>query len=119
MRLCCNAMRVAKREEYFIFDDVGEVYVLVPIFDYDVEKGPRLRHCPFCGDLLRTREQNKIHHQLQNAVKLVDKYFEDRDKSLAWFRAGNPQFGGLSALEMITRGRGDKVLKFIKESLHA
>lgn len=40
------------------------------------------------------------------------------DKAKVWFQTQNPNFGGCSPADMVSKGRGHKVLKFIAASRH-
>lgn len=51
------------------------------------------------------------------AINLVGSYFKDLDKTMLWFQAPNPVFGGISPREMIRVGRFKKVLRFIQTAL--
>lgn len=51
------------------------------------------------------------------AINLVGGYFNDLDKTMLWFQAPNPIFGGISPREMIRVGRFKKVLRFIQTAL--
>ena len=55
---------------------------------------------------------------VQECYDLVNDYFKgSRTKTFIWFKAVNPSLGGLSPLEMIHKGRVEKLHKFIGESL--
>ena len=51
------------------------------------------------------------------AINLVAGFFQDRDKTLLWFRTENPMLGGLSPRDMIRVGRFKKLLRFIQTAL--
>lgn len=51
-------------------------------------------------------------------IKLVDTFFKnDSNKTAAWMKAKNPLLGESSPIMLILRGRGHKVLAFIKSQL--
>ena len=56
-----------------------------------------------------------IHWQV---MKVVQQFFEgDLHKTLLWMRLDNPMLGNVSPNTMIALGRGEKLLKFIEESI--
>lgn len=51
-------------------------------------------------------------------VELVSGFFEGNSAKVAlWFSSPNPLLGGLAPNTMIAMGRGEKLLRFIKQQL--
>lgn len=48
------------------------------------------------------------------SVVLVNGVFKDIRKTSMWFHANNPLLGGISPMQMIMRGRSEKLLKFVR-----
>jgi len=44
----------------------------------------------------------------------VQDFFQDKEKSLAWFCTDNPNLGGCAPFTMMLKGREKKLLKVIK-----
>lgn len=51
------------------------------------------------------------------AIDLVDRYFNDFNRTMIWFHTANPMLGNQIPGDMIRVGRYKKLLKFIKTSL--
>jgi len=70
-------------------------------------------------DKLKTPERAKImiqfDQQFVEAKKLVEAQTGwKREKVLWWFKTRNPLLGNISPAFMIARGRGEKLIQFIK-----
>lgn len=51
-------------------------------------------------------------------IECLRDYFNcDDDKVSAWLKTKNPNFGDVSPMDLINKGRGHKVLEFVKASL--
>ncbi len=48
---------------------------------------------------------------------LINTFFEDTGTTERWMKAKNPLLGGLSPRDMLEAGRGEKLLKFVKQQL--
>lgn len=56
--------------------------------------------------------------KVQECYDLIKVYFKDEPKkAIEWFHVINPALGGIRPIEMIHRGRSDKLLMFIKSRL--
>ena len=55
--------------------------------------------------------------QASEARALVCGFFGSTSTTDLWMRSENPLLGGLRPVEMIRLGRGDRLIKFIKNSL--
>ncbi len=54
----------------------------------------------------------------QSYFEKIRDYFEgDTQKTWTWFATPNPSLGGVSPMDMIKRGRVDKLKKFIDNAL--
>lgn len=51
------------------------------------------------------------------ALNLVADHFQDKDKTVLWFRTPNPMLGDVSPRDMIRMGRFKKLLRFIQTAL--
>ena len=47
---------------------------------------------------------------------LMDFFGPDEEKIKLWLDTPNPQFGGISPMEMMLRGRGEKLLTFVLDA---
>lgn len=54
---------------------------------------------------------------LSNVSALANTYFKDEKKTSQWMNTENPLLGGQEPVEMIFKGRTEKLLKFIKNQL--
>lgn len=50
-------------------------------------------------------------------MKLLKFFDHDYDKAIAWLQTKNPGLGGISPLEMIGRGRLEKLINFVESPL--
>jgi len=54
----------------------------------------------------------------QKVYDLILEHFNgDKDKTLRWYMSANPSLGGISPYEMIKKGGGAKLMKWIKSAL--
>ena len=54
----------------------------------------------------------------QKVYDVILEYFNgDKSKALAWYMAVNPALGGISPYEMIKKGRGAKLMKYLRSAL--
>ncbi len=51
------------------------------------------------------------------AIALVHTFFNDRTKTILWFKVSNPMLGNVAPRDMIKVGRFKKLLKFIQTAL--
>lgn len=54
---------------------------------------------------------------LSRVSHLVNTYFNDEKKTTQWLNSENQLLGGQEPVEMIFKGRTEKLLKFIKSQL--
>ena len=50
-------------------------------------------------------------------LALLSRFFEAPERAAAWMAASNPLLGGQAPAQMIEAGRGDKLLRFVKNAL--
>lgn len=54
---------------------------------------------------------------LANVSSLVNSVFQNEVKTAQWMNTGNPLLGGQEPVEMIFKGKTEKLVEFIKTSL--
>ena len=63
------------------------------------------------------RSHDLFYKQEKQVRNLVTKFFESEIKADRWMRTKNPLLGAVSPYHMISIGRGDKLLRFVKNQL--
>jgi len=67
---------------------------------------------------LSQANQSSTADQLVKSIDLLTAFFQgNKDKVAAWLSTKNPNLGKTTPLDLFFRGRGHKVLLFIKSSL--
>lgn len=59
------------------------------------------------------REQHVINSDTELSISLVNIFFKNRKKSVKWMEIANPLLGGLKPIEMVQRGRTEKLHAWI------
>ena len=59
----------------------------------------------------------KLDNQLVEIIVKVNSILNDYNKTRAWLTTKNLNFGDISPMRLIERGRGHKVLEFIDDAL--
>lgn len=54
---------------------------------------------------------------MSNVSRLVNTFFKDEKKTTQWLNTKNPLLGEQEPIEMIFKGRTDKLLKFIQNQI--
>ncbi len=57
------------------------------------------------------------HRQLCDAVLLANRFFKDAGKVSMWLRHPNRYIGGQAPQVMITRGKGEQLLKWMEQQI--
>lgn len=88
-------------------------------------------HCKHCGWFHLSKMTRRQHadakrglHTVREttervalAAAMVGVFFGDEKTAALWMRTENPMLGGVSPLDMIESGRGDKLLEWMREAL--
>lgn len=62
-------------------------------------------------------EQKFQMREMVECVLCLHDFFQDMDKVSAWMMIKNPHLGNVSPWDLFERGRGHKVLSFVKGAL--
>lgn len=64
-----------------------------------------------------TKDEPFQMRELVDCIFYLNEFFDDMDKISFWMMTENPHLGNISPFDLFTRGRGHKVLAFVKNAL--
>ena len=67
---------------------------------------------------LITEIPSELEFQIAEAKALLSNFFKSETKAEAWLNIENPMLGNSSPIVLFKRGRGHKVLSFIKNAIN-
>ncbi len=108
--------------DYFKFFKKGnaDAKKVVDFLEFEKKDISEAANIPLASVRYDTKMPKELKERLfewANAINLVGSYFDDKEKTILWFKISNPLLGNISPKDMIRIGRYKKLIRFIQNSL--